>query len=238
MPLVSTPALNVTKDVTSVTGGTANVAGDVIIYTITVQNTGNVTLTGIMVTDQVEAYAATNATYVSGDAAPLGTLNVGETWIYTASYTVTQADIDNNGGGDGDIDNTATADSDQTPPDTDNETVPLVRIPALNVTKDVTSVTGGTANVAGDVIIYTISVQNTGNVALTGITVTDQVEAYAATNATYVSGDAAPLGTLNVGETWTYTASYTLTQADLDNNGGGDGDIDNVATGRLRPDPP
>ena len=111
----------------------------------------------------MEAYAATNATYVSGDAAPLGTLNVGETWIYTASYTLTQADIDNNGGGDGDIDNVATGDSDQTPPDTDNETVPLVRTPALNVTKDVTSVTGGTANAAGDVIVYTIRVQNTGN---------------------------------------------------------------------------
>ena len=54
-------------------------------------------------------------------------------------------------------------DSDQTPPDTDNETVPLVRTPALNVTKDVTSVTGGTANAAGDVIVYSISVQNTGN---------------------------------------------------------------------------
>ena len=34
----------------------------------------------------------------------------------TGSYTVTQADIDNNGGGDGDIDNTATADSTGTEP--------------------------------------------------------------------------------------------------------------------------
>ena len=152
VPLVRTPALNVTKDVTSVTGGSANVAGDVIVYSISIQNTGNVALTGITVTDKVEAYAATNATYVSGDAAPLGTLNVGETWSYTASYTLTQADLDGNGGGDGDIDNVATGDSDQTPPDTDTETVPLVRAPALNVTKDVTSVTGGSANVAGDVI--------------------------------------------------------------------------------------
>ncbi len=34
-------------------------------------------------------------------------LDVGETWVYTGTYTVLQADIDNNGGGDGDIDNTA-----------------------------------------------------------------------------------------------------------------------------------
>ena len=38
-------------------------------------------------------------------------LEVGETWAYTASHTVTQAEIDTNGGGDGDIDNMATADS-------------------------------------------------------------------------------------------------------------------------------
>ena len=43
-----------------------------------------------------------------------GLLDVGETWHYTATHTVTQAEIDSNGGGDGDIDNTATADSDQT----------------------------------------------------------------------------------------------------------------------------
>ena len=48
-----------------------------------------------------------------------------ETWSCTGSYTVTQADIDNNGGGDGDIDNIATADSNETEPDTDDEAVPL-----------------------------------------------------------------------------------------------------------------
>ncbi|MEZ4636199.1 MAG: hypothetical protein R2856_14760 [Caldilineaceae bacterium] len=47
-------------------------------------------------------------------------LEVGETWAYTGSYTVTQADIDNNGGGDGDIDNTATVSSDQLPDATDD----------------------------------------------------------------------------------------------------------------------
>ena len=41
-------------------------------------------------------------------------LDVGETWTYTAAHTVTQAEIDSNGGGDGDIDNTATADSNET----------------------------------------------------------------------------------------------------------------------------
>ncbi|MEZ4636198.1 MAG: hypothetical protein R2856_14755 [Caldilineaceae bacterium] len=39
------------------------------------------------------------------------------------SYTVTQADIDNNGGGDGDIDNTATVSSNEAPNRSDSEAV-------------------------------------------------------------------------------------------------------------------
>jgi hypothetical protein len=35
---------------------------------------------------------------------------------------------------------------------------------------------------------------------------------------------------LQVGETWTYTGAYTVQQSDLNDNGGGDGDIDNTAT--------
>ena len=42
-------------------------------------------------------------------------LEVGETWTYTGSYTVTQADIDSNGGGDGFINNTATVSSNELP---------------------------------------------------------------------------------------------------------------------------
>ena len=37
-------------------------------------------------------------------------------------------------------------------------------------------------------------------------------------------------GVLEVGETWTYTGSYTVQQSDINDNGGGDGDIDNTAT--------
>ena len=72
----------------------------------------------------------------------------GETWGYTASHTVTQADIDSNGGGDGQLENTATADSDQTGPDTDDASVPVARSPSLNITK-AASVPGGTADAAG-----------------------------------------------------------------------------------------
>ena len=68
------------------------VAGDVISYTITVENTGNVDVTGVALTDALtsdEAWFASD----SGDTDGTDTLNVGETWTYTASYTVSGADI-------------------------------------------------------------------------------------------------------------------------------------------------
>ena len=152
-----------------------------------------------------------------------GLLEVGETWRYTAAHTVTQAEIDSNGGGDGDIDNTATADSDQTGPDTDDATVPVTYAPAVAIDKVFLNVTGGDgdalADAAGDVLNYTVTVTNTGNVTLTGVTVVDPL-----------TGQSISGVTLAPGASQTYNTSYTLTQADLDSNGGGDDDIDNTAT--------
>ena len=106
------------------------------------------------------------------------TINVGGSLTCTGTYTVTQADIDNNGGGDGDIDNTVTADSEETGPDTASEDVPIIRNPELNVVKTATGVDADTTppfsvDAAGDVITYSIVVTNTGNVTLTGVSVND-----------------------------------------------------------------
>ena len=111
-------------------------------YTITVANTGNTTLTGVMVTDpNADAGSIVRGADAVGDND--GLLEVGETWAYTAAHTVTQAEIDSNGGGDGDIDNMATADSNETGPDTADATAPVTLAPALNIIKAVSSVTDG-----------------------------------------------------------------------------------------------
>ena len=116
-------------------GQTADAAGEVINYTITVANTGNTTLTGVVVTDP---YADAGSIVRGADAVGDndGLLEVGETWAYTAAHTVTQAEIDSNGGGDGLLENIATADSNETGPDTDDATVPVAQTPALNIAKD------------------------------------------------------------------------------------------------------
>ena len=224
VPVVNA-ALTITKTA-SVPGGTADVAGEVIDYTVTVDNAGNQTLTGVTVTDSL-----VNLTLASGDTDLDGMLDVTETWTYTGSHTVTQADLTSNGTVEDDIagfiDNTATADTDQTDPASASAAVPVVNA-ALTITKTA-SVPGGTADVAGEVIDYTVTVDNAGNQTLTGVTVTDSL-----VNLTLASGDTDLDGMLDVTETWTYTGSHTVTQADLTSNGTVEDDIagfiDNTAT--------
>jgi uncharacterized repeat protein (TIGR01451 family) len=196
-----TAALNIVKDA-SVAGGTADAAGEVIAYAISVQNTGNQTLTGVTVADPF----ISNLVLVADAASADGELDVGETWSYTASHVVTQAEIDAGTP----IVNVATADSNQTGPDTDDASVVVEQTPGLNIVKDA-AIAGGTANAAGEVINYTISVQNTGNQTLTGVTVVDPF----ASNLLLVANAASADGELDVGETWSYTASHVVTQAEM-----------------------
>ena len=59
-------------------------------YTITVSNTGNISLNNVVVVDDL----AGSATLTSGDTDTDGVLDVGETWIYGATYDASQSDID------------------------------------------------------------------------------------------------------------------------------------------------
>ncbi len=218
IPIRQGPALNVVKSSTTTL---ITSAGQVVPYTFVGTNTGNVSLTGITVTDP---NCTTGPTYSSGDIGMDGILDVGEAWTYSGSHTVTQAEIDSNGGGDGDLDNTVTADSNETGPETDDHFIPISRTPGLNVAKSSTTTL---ITAAGQIVPYTFIVTNTGNVTLTGITVSDPNVSPAPA---YASGDTNSNGLLDVGESWTYTGSHTVTQAEIDTDGGGDGDLDNTVT--------
>jgi len=203
----------------------------VISYAIVVTSTGNVSLTGVSVSDPL-LNPLSGPTGDDGN----GDLDVGEAWTYTGSYTVLQTDIDANGidstgaaDGDGDIDNTATVSSNELPDESDSEQVQISVGPNIAIDKQVSDVGGdgpaGSVDEAGDAISYAIVVTNTGNVTLTGVSVSDPL----LNPLSGPTGDDGN-GDLDVGEAWTYTGSYTATQADIDDNGGGDGDIDNTAT--------
>ncbi len=71
----------------------ANV-GDVINYTFTVTNTGNVTLTNVTVTDPMFTGPDAPMFVSSSLGSPEGTLLPGESATYTASYAITQDDIE------------------------------------------------------------------------------------------------------------------------------------------------
>ena len=97
---------------------------------------------------------------------------------------------------------------------------------ALTVTKTANSSALSSFPNAGETITYTIIVSNTGLLDLTNVVVTDPLIA----NLTGPTGDSGNDNVLGVGEIWGFTGSYNLTQADLDTNGGGDGDIDNTVS--------
>jgi uncharacterized repeat protein (TIGR01451 family) len=90
---------------------------------------------------------------------------------------------------------------------------------AVNKTSSV-----GTVSAAGTSITYTIAVSNPGNTVLAAIAVTDPI----GTVVCPVSGNNT-IATLAVGASVNCTVSYVVPQADFNNNGGGDGDIDNTA---------
>src|SRR5205085_523594 len=107
---------------------------------------------------------------------------------------------------------------------------PISGNPAYSILKTVTAVDtagNGVIDHANEVISYQIVVTNTGNVALNGVSLTDALLQGANGTLSAAVESLSSNGVLNVGETWTYTGSYTVQQADLNNNGGGDGDIDN-----------
>ena len=77
-------------------GGDCSQPGELIDYTFTVTNQGNVSISNVVVSDPL--FEAPNPVvailFVSGDTDGDSELDVTETWIYTASYTLTQDDID------------------------------------------------------------------------------------------------------------------------------------------------
>ena len=91
-----TNAIAIVKSSVYDDGGDCSQPGEFIDYTFTVTNTSNVSLSNIVVTDPL--LEAPNPVvpiiFVSGDTDGDNQLDVTETWIFTASYAITQDDID------------------------------------------------------------------------------------------------------------------------------------------------
>ncbi|MES2575862.1 MAG: gliding motility-associated C-terminal domain-containing protein [Bacteroidota bacterium] len=205
-----TPSIALVK--TSVIGG-AGAVGDVITYTFTVTNTGNTTLSNIIVNDALTA--SINLSVTPGILLP------NTTGTATATYTIQQSDIDA-----GKVTNSATVtgttplggtvtDTSGTTITNDTPTETTLN-PNSSIALVKTSVIGGTGGV-GNIITYTFTVTNTGNTTLSSIIVNDPLTSS-------VNLSVTP-GTLLPNTTGTATATYTIQQSDIDT-----GIVTNTAT--------
>jgi uncharacterized repeat protein (TIGR01451 family) len=229
------PMLTLVKTVDASNLSDPVAANDVLTYTMTVRNTGNVSLTNVTVRDNLLGGDITSTCVFPGAS---GSLDVGARADCSATYTITQADVDAGG-----VENSARADA--TDPaggpvsDTSDSGNEGVETPGLDgstdgdATNDPTVTNFGPAPalsiqksavdtsfaVAGDTVSYEYVVTNVGNVTLTDpITVSDDKIAS-------VSCPAIPAGGLAPMDAITCSASYTVTQSDID-----DGSVTNIAT--------
>ena len=232
-------SIEVTKTATVVDNGdNVNGIGDVINYSITVENNGSVSLTGISLSDTFldgdgNALTIVNPAFVSSTQGSVsGILLAGEVATYSTSYTIIEQTADT-----GFVSNSVTAiastvngtndvsdvsdDGDDTDGNTTNDpTITVISSNAsIEVTKTATIIDNGDELTgAGDIIQYTISVKNTGNIILTNLGIVDILtdgdgESLSITNGPFFSGSnqGSAAGTLQVGEVATYIAYYTIT---------------------------
>jgi len=83
------PSLTVTEEVNSTTIS----APTTLEYTFTVSNSGNVPLTHIILNDHFPNGSSATPLFQSGDENGNSVLDVGEVWVYTLEYNVTQNEI-------------------------------------------------------------------------------------------------------------------------------------------------
>lgn len=226
--------------------------GDVVTYTYVVTNNGNVTLQNVTLTDAHDGVGSlswttpvsytdngtnpggptgtlsdsSNTDFTDGDWDVLGPKDV-ITW--TATYTIQAGDFTAGSSSDGDIDNTATpgasynaaplaggdvvADSDAVPLD-NTARFDLVKVADDTTDRDV-----------GDIITYTYTITNTGNVPITNVTLSDvengsgslvgpAFDSWTTQNSSTVAGNTLTL--FNPGAVAVYESTYQVTQSDVD----------------------
>ena len=238
------PGLSVKKELTSVTRDGVELSdfnaetyvaqvGDTLHYTITVTNTGNTEQSGT-ITDTFTVGGG-SATLEKLTAEPADSVDFDETpWTFsglaskgtitiTADYTVQPGDKSISNG----VSVTGTEDTPEDP-DPDDNTVET-DVASLTVEKKADRETA----FVGDTITYTITVTNTGDVAINDITVEDdkmpetvtvkagvsEATTGTAENGTYT------IGTLEAGSVVTITYTYTVKAEDVK-----DGKVSNTVT--------
>lgn len=208
--------------------------GDTIVYTYTVDNTGNVPVENVIVTDVGPTFNSIIGTGTLSAFSPTSaTIPVGGSQVFTATYTLSQFDVDNTVGVLNGVQNTASANGASAggiPAVSNDSTAQTTITGGANIT--VTKIADQDTNVpAGVTVTYTYRVANTGNLTVSNISLSDAHngsgpapipagETLFADNGT--PGDSSDSGSNGVwdslapGDVVEFTANYVVTQTDID----------------------
>ena len=219
------------------TGDGANV-GDIITYTYTVTNSGDINLLDIVVseTDFQGSGVISMPSYTSGgtdiNSGSIKDLVPGASLVYSLTYSLVQGDLDrgfvsNQGTAIGmDADGNEISDLSDNGDPLDGENNPtittLTKNSKIGVVKTAEFTSGNGATV-GDIITYTYTVYNTGNTTIYDITLneTDFKGSGIVPTPVYSSGGANLGGNVSINDlatgsgTIVFTATYAITQEDI-----------------------
>ena len=190
------PAMTVAKTLTANADGDGNgqvTVGDVLTYTVTSTNTGNVVLNNVVVSDPI----------TTPNSNTCASLAVGAACTLAGTYIVTAADQSA-----GSISNTGSVTSTEIPgPITSTLTTPVFTLtPSLTVAKSLTGNADGDGNgqvTVGDVLTYTVGATNNGAAVLSNVVVSDPI----------TTPNSSTCASLAIGASCTLIGSYTVTAA-------------------------
>ncbi|WP_182870577.1 SdrD B-like domain-containing protein [Rhodopirellula sp. JC639] len=190
--------------------------GDQVTFNYEVTNPGEVDLKDVIVTDDNAGGTPFNPVYVSGDDGD-GILQVGETWLYTATITATSAGQFTNTA---DVVGTPIVEGLDDVTDDDPANYVVIGTPDIDIEKLTNGVQADTPGEAVEIapgapVTWTYIVTNTGDtpIAAADVIVTDDNGTPGDTSddftPTFVGPDDGNDGVLSPGEDWEYTASST-----------------------------
>jgi uncharacterized repeat protein (TIGR01451 family) len=225
------------------TSTTLTDTGDRITYTYVVTNTGTVALTAVVPVDVGPKFNGVAGTGTMSAYTPAtASIAIGGNQTFTATYTLSAADVMNGAGVTNGVTNIAKANG--TEPGgkiassaNANAATSILTVAGLTVTKTAAAPTvnlgtNTTFTDANDTITFTYVVKNVGSVALTAVFPSDagpKFNAIAGTNTLSAFTPATPVA-LAAGASQTFTAVYILSLTDMKNGVGIANGVTNTAS--------